>query len=214
MYKSLIRYLSFLSVAGFIISCNQYSHMRRIQADGSCILKFKPDFDHVVYKTSADVTGKHISGLILIKYMPDSSVRIVFSNETGLSFFDFGFMPDNGFVVYQIIPDMNNKALIKTLKKDFDLVLFRNLDNSQYYSLADSNLIYHAFPQTKGVNYYITDSSCGRLFKMQRSSAKRPVVEVVMGGIVTGFPPDSISIRHLNFNFTITLKKISLLAPE
>jgi hypothetical protein len=188
--------------------------MQKVLPDEYCVQKFKPDFNHVVYKTSVDVAGKHLSGLLLIKLMPDSSTRIAFSNEMGLSLFDFGFLRDNGFKVYQVIPKMNKKAIIKTLRKDFELVMFRNMDSSKYYGLADSNLVYHAFPQPKGVNYYITDAHCRQLVKMQRASNKKPVMEAFIYGITSGNSPDSISIRHLNFNFSISLKKISALASQ
>jgi hypothetical protein len=209
-----IRFLIFLSGVILNLSCNQYRHMQKIQSAESCVRKFKPDFNLVIYKTSADVVGKHISGLLLIKYMPDSSTRILFSNEMGLSFFDFGFFPDNEFRVYQVTPAMNKKALIKTLRKDFELVMFRNMDSSKSYSLADSNLVYHAFPQTSGINYYITDDHCLKLVKMQRASNKKPVMEAFIYDSLAGNPPDSLVIRHLNFNFTITLKKITPLAAQ
>jgi hypothetical protein len=209
-----LRFLIFLSAVFLNSACNQYSHMQKVLPDEYCLQKFKPDFNHVVYKTSVDVAGKHLSGLLLIKLMSDSSTRIAFSNEMGLSFFDFGFPRDNGFKVYQVIPKMNKKAIIKTLRRDFELVMFRNMDSSKYYALADSNLVYHAFPQTKGVNYYITDAHCRQLVKMQRASNKKPVMEAVIYRITPGNSPDSISIRHLNFNFSISLKKISTLASQ
>src|SRR5579862_4916289 len=102
MLKSPIRFLIFLSLTSLNLSCNQYRNMQKIQSDESCFLKFKPDLHHVIYKTSVDVIGKHISGLLVIKRMPDSSTRIVFTNEMGFSFFDFDFLPDSGFKVYQI----------------------------------------------------------------------------------------------------------------
>jgi hypothetical protein len=209
-----IRCLIFLSTASFGSSCSQYNHMRSVTSDTDCVQKFKPEFKRELYKTSVDVIGKHISGVLLIKRMPDSSIRVVFSNEMGFSFFDFGFLPKNGFTVYQILPQMNKKALIKTLRKDFELVMFRNMDNAEHFALADSNLIYHGYRQTKGVNYYITDTLCRQLIKMQRASKKKPVVEAVMVPDNTGAVPDSISIRHLNFNFTISLKKIPSPAAE
>jgi hypothetical protein len=88
------------------------------------------------------------------------------------------------------------------------------MDSSKYYALADSNLVYHAFPQTKGVNYYITDAQCRQLVKMQRASNKKPVMEAVIYRITPGNSHDSISISHLNFNFSISLKKISTLASQ
>src|SRR5580765_3482154 len=197
----LIRFSIFLSGVVLNYSCSQYRHMQRVQSDESCIQKFKPEFDRVVYRTSADVVGKHISGLLFIKFMPDSSTRILFSSETGLSYFDFGFLPDDEFKVFQVTPAMNKKSLIRTLRKDFELILFRNMDSSKHYSLSDSHFVYHAFPQSSGVNYYVTDSNCLQLVKMQRASDKKPVMEAFIYGSLPGNSPDSIVIRHLNFNF-------------
>jgi hypothetical protein len=154
-----------------------------------------------------DVVGKHLSGLLLIKTMPDSSTRIVFSNETGFSFFDFGFLPGNGFKVYHIIPQMDKKALILTLRKDFELVLFRNMREENRFTLQDSSFDYYGFPQTKGVNYYITSRDCSKLVKMQRASKRKPVAEAVLF-LNRQSVPDSLFIHHLNFQFSITLKKI------
>jgi hypothetical protein len=209
MLKSPIRFLIYLSLACLNSSCNQYRHMQKIQSDESCLLKFKPDLHHVIYKTSVDVLGKHISGILILKVMPDSSTRIVFSNEMGFSFFDFGFGLDSGFKVYAIISQMNKDALIRTLQKDFELLLFKKLNGSKYYSFKNKGLIYHAFPQTEGVNYYITDSSCRQLVKMQRASTKKPVMEAYIYGGAFDVAPDSISMRHFNIShFSITLKKI------
>ncbi|HQY12763.1 MAG TPA: hypothetical protein PK133_11145, partial [Ferruginibacter sp.] len=76
-----------------------------------------------LYSTTVDVSGNHLSGLLLVKKMPDSSTRMVFSSEMGLSFFDFEFSADGNFKVYSIIKKMNRKAVIKTLRHDFELVL-------------------------------------------------------------------------------------------
>ena len=103
--------------------------MQKIQSDNSCIEKFKPNFNRAIYKASVDVVGKYISGLLVIKKMPDSSTRIVFTNEFGFTFFDFGFEADSGFRGYQIAPAMNKKPLIITLRKDFELIMFRNMDS-------------------------------------------------------------------------------------
>ena len=214
MHPFPIRFLIFLSLFFLNISCNQYRHLKRTPPEEHCIEKFKPEFRREEYKTSVDVIGKHISGLLLIKYMPDSSTRIVFTNEMGLSFFDFGFSQNNEFTVYHIVSQMNKAALIKTLRKDFELILFRNMDENKSYNLIDSANIYHAYPQEKGINYYITDEPCSRLIKMQRSSDTKPIMEALFFDNLPGNPPDSISIRHLNFKFSISLKKIVPLASQ
>lgn len=187
--------------------------MKAIDTDLDCVKNFAPVFKHVIYRTSVDVVGRHISGLLVVKIMPDSSVRFVFTNEMGFSFFDLGFLQGNQFKVFSIMPQMNKKSVIKTLRKDFGLILFRNMDAGKYFSLKDGNEIYHGFTQSKGVNYYVTDTTCHSLIKMQRASNRKAVMEATMD-VHQDREPDSILIRHLNFNFTISLKKIPQVAAE
>jgi hypothetical protein len=187
--------------------------MTALDTDLDCFKKFKPVFSRAVYRTSADVVGKHISGLLVVKLMPDSSTRFVFSNEVGFSFFDIGFLPDNQFRVFSIMPQMNRKSVVETLQKDFGLIMFRNTEAKNYFSLKDGNEIYHGIAQSKGANYYITDTNCTRLIRMQRASDKKAIVVAWMDSHPDR-EPDSILIRHLNFNFTISLKKISSLVTE
>jgi hypothetical protein len=215
MYRSPTLFFLFLSAACLNIFCSPYRHLQKMASDPSCVQKFKPDFNHAIYKTYIDAAGKHLSGLLLMKYMPDSSVRIVFTNEMGFGFFDFGFGPGDQFSVHQIIPQMNKNGLINMLRKDFDLLLFKNMPGNTAYARTDSNLIYYAFPQAEGINYYITDIHCKHLVKMQIASDKKPRMEAYMYLHASDSAPDSLFIRHLNFiHFTISLKKLEPLAPE
>jgi len=181
--------------------------MQRSADDPGCVQKFKPVFESALYKTNVDVVGKHISGLLLFKRMPDSSIRLVFSNEIGYKFFDFEFSKDSGFRVFSIVDQMNKKAVIKTLRKDFELVLMMNIDSEKNYKLKSGEYFYHAFPQESGAYYYITDSACSSLVTMQRASSRKVVVEAIMKDYRAGMP-DTIGITHHNFDFTIGLKRL------
>ena len=182
-------------------------------ADVNVLQKFKPHFTIALYNTTVDVVGNHLSGLLLIKKMPDSSTRMVFSNEMGLTFFDFEFAADGKFKVYSIIKKMNKRSVIKTLQHDFELILMNNLDNSKASVRTGNGLTYFIFPQTKGFNYYITNLSGDELVRMERASNKKTIVEAVMGnfGKVQNFAkvaPDTIGISHKTFEFNIGLKRI------
>ncbi|HVM89860.1 MAG TPA: hypothetical protein VMT76_16860 [Puia sp.] len=183
--------------------------MQKTETDKNCLQKFKPSFTSVLYSAKADVIGKHLSGLLIIKKMPDSSIRIVFSSEMGFTFFDFEFRNDGSFEVHNITKQMDKKSVIRTLKKDFELILMENLKNKLSYSFKDSAFVYTAFPQTKGVYYYITDLNCTQLIKMQRASKSKIAVEAVMQNYINGIP-DTIGFSH-NIkisNFDIGLKRI------
>lgn len=180
--------------------------MQRTEADVLCVNKFKPEFTRALYNTQVDVTGKHLSGLLIIKAMPDSSIRIVFSNEAGFKFFDFGF-EQNGFKVYYIFEQMDKKAVIKTLRKDFELVLMKHLNAEKRYTAKENDNLYHIFPDGKDIYYYITDNNCDSLIRMERGSKRKKVVEAIVLKSADQMP-DTIGIKHHNFNFDIQLKRL------
>ncbi len=203
-----MRYLLFISCLFIFLSCTSlYKGLQKNSTDISCLQKFVPSFSSALYNAHIDVAGKHLSGLLIIKKMPDSSTRMVFSSETGFTFFDFEFSKEGNFKVYSIIKQMDKKPVIKTLRKDFELVLMQHLQNKKTYTLTDKTQMYIAFPQTKGYYYYITDFLCEQLIEMERASKSKVVVEAIMQNYKNGMP-DTIGISHKNFNFDIGLKRI------
>lgn len=208
MQVSRMRYLLLSSCFLFFISCSPaWKKMQPAQSSVDVLQKFKPVFTVALYNTKVDVVGNHLSGLLLIKKMPDSSTRLLFSNEMGFTFFDFEFDSTGKFKVYSIISKMNKKSVIKTLRKDFELVLMNNLDGAKPVTRTDNGLLYHIFPQSKGFNYYITDSTANELIRMERASNTKTVVEAIMKNYISGIP-DTVGITHKNFDFTIGLKLI------
>ena len=203
-----IPYLILSSSLLFILSCSPaHQQMQSAVADVNLLQKFKPAFTVALYNTTVDVVGNHLSGLLLIKKMPDSSTRMVFSNEMGFSFFDFEFAADGSFKVYSIIKKLNKKSVIKTLQHDFELILMNNLDNSKASVRIKEGVTYFIFPQSKGFNYYITNQSGDELVRLERASNKKTIVEAVMKNYINGIP-DTIGISHKTFAFNIGLKRI------
>ena len=203
-----MRCLPLISCLVVLLGCTSaYKGLEPVTGNINNIQKFKPVFTTALYRTQVNVAGKYLSGLLVIKKMPDSSVRILFSNEMGLKFFDFGFLNNGNFEVYYVIKQMNKKAVIKTLRKDFELILMRSLQGSNAFIRKDNQFIYYVFPQSKGFYTYITNSPGDKLVRMERSSKRKPVVEVISKDYIHGVP-DSIAVSHKNFDFTIGLKRI------
>lgn len=182
-------------------------------ADVSRIQRFKPAFTVALYKATVDVVDNHLSGLLLIKKMPDSSTRMVFSNEMGFTFFDFEFAANGDFKVHAIIKKMNRRSVIKTLQHNFELVLMNRLNKAAESVRSSDGLLYFIFPQTKGFNYYITDANANELIRMERASGKKVIVEGIMKNYSNGIP-DTIGISHKTFEFNIGLKRIERNAAE
>ena len=204
---SRMRFLLLSSCLLILVSCSSvYKNLKPTGGDVDDIKKFAPNFTNVLYKTEVDVIGgHHLSGLLLIKTLPDKSVRMVFSNEMGFKFFDFEFKSDGGFMVYYIIKQMDKRPVIITLQKDFELVMMRKRNSETAYMRKDDHYLYYVFPQEKGANYYVTNLQSTELIRMERSSDRKPVMQAIMNNIHNDIP-DTIGISHKNFKFNIGLK--------
>ncbi len=105
-----------------------------------------------------------------------------------------------------MLPKMDKKAVVKTLRKDFDMVLMRR-DPSAAKTYSGNGLRYTAFDLPKGKIYYITDTACTELIRVENGSRRKPVVDVFLKAYRNGIP-DSIDIRHHTVKFNISLQRV------
>lgn len=187
-----------------------YKSLHPIAGSSDCVIKHQPTIGRALYQTTVDVAGNHLSGILLIKQMPDSSTRLLFTNEAGFKFFDFEFSKTGRFNVHAILEKMNRDAVIKTLQKDFRLILMQlPVNQVRPYRFKGQKKAenYFAFQDGKDFYYYITSSDCETLLRMERGSNTRKVLEAFSTGLKQG-APETVSIHHNNFNFDIQLKRI------
>ena len=203
-----MRYLILSSCFFILTGCTSvYKNLQPSTGDVSSLEKFRPNFNSALYKAEVDVVGHHLSGLLLIKTLPDSSIRMVFSNEMGFKFFDFEFKPNGDFKAYYVVKRMDKKPVIKTLKKDFELIMMREQDIRAAYLKQDGRDLYYIIKKPKGFFCYVTDKGGTILERAEISSPHKPIVQAIMKNYVNGVP-DTIGITHTNFSFTIGLKRI------
>lgn len=205
-----MRYFLLSSILGIALltgACRSvYKGLQPVAADVNCIRQFSPQFNSTLYSTQVDILKHHLSGLLFFKQMPDSSIRVVFANEMGFKFFDFEFDKQGNFTKHYLLAKMDKKAVVKTLRQDFALVLLHP-DLSAAHTATDSRYRYIVVPTEKGNNYYITDTACTQLVRIEKSSRRNPAVTVWMQHYNNGVP-DTINIRHEHFKFNISLQKV------
>lgn len=212
----IIKYVRFffctllLGVVVFSCAPAAYKNLQEVKGNAGCVEKFQPVFERALYQTSADVMGNHLGGILLIKLMPDSALRLLFTNETGYKFFDLEFSKTGQFSVHFIIDKMNKEAVIKTLQKDFQLLLFQQpvkLLKPYTFTGQNEKEYYYAYHQGKDYYYYITDNNCSRLIRMERGSKSKKVLDAFTSELKSGMP-DSLRIHHTNFKFDMILTRI------
>lgn len=176
-----------------------------------CVQRLRPAFTSKLYKTEVDIVGKHLGGLLVFKTMPDSSRRVVFTSETGPTLFDFEFNR-GAFRVLYCQKKLNRKAVLRTLRKDFELLLLENPGQPEPV-LHDSTALYFPFRAGSETNYFRTDRACSRLLGMEKSGRRKKKVLIALSPVESGMP-DSIQIEHRNVNFAIRLTAFNRNTPE
>ncbi len=208
MPQLLMRFLLLNSLIAILSGCStMYRQLKTVAANPMQITRLQPAFGVGVYKTSVDVTGRHLSGLLVIKKMPDSSVRVVFTSEMGFTYFDFQWPDAGDFAVNSIIKQLDQPAVITTLRKDFEGILMNRLRESNASVRTDGKYLYNIFSRRKDYYNYITDSAYQSLIKLERAGRRKKVVTIYMDATPDHIP-DSIHIVHHNFSFDIKLKKL------
>ena len=204
----MIRFLC-LSFLALLMSCSpSVPALQSAQVDVACIKKFKPVFKSDLYNASIDVVGKHLSGLVLFKSMPDSSMRVVFTNEAGIKFFDFGFQSDGSFKAHQVMKQLNKKAVEKTLRQDFELVLMTRSQKETPKAYVNGSELKFAFAGKKDTDFVVTDQTCTSLIRVEKSANDGLKTTAHLYGVGLK-APDSILIKHFNFNMNIKLKRLA-----
>jgi hypothetical protein len=190
-------------------SCSStYKNLTAVSTpDAGCIKKFKPQFTRALYNTQVNILKSHLSGILFIKQMPDSSTRLVFSTETGFKFFDFEFDKQGLFTVHYILDKMNRKPVIHKLEDDFSLLLMNRLDIKKGQAFKKDKKVYHRFPDGNDMKYFVTDSLCSVLSGAEKSSGRKASSSLIYTGF-TGTIPDSVYIDHAGIKFNIALKRL------
>lgn len=176
-------------------------------AEARALQALQPKFSTTLYRTQIDVVGKHLSGLLFFKKLPDESFRVVFTNEMGLNFFDFHFA-DHKFEVEHCIDQLNKKAVINQLHKDIGFVLMTELNYGQGRVFVKDQERYYAFTAGKETTTYVTDAQTLQISRIENAAPRKLKVVVSLTKTVAGMP-DSVFIDHKLFPFTIALKQIA-----
>lgn len=147
------------------------------------------------------------SGLLFIKEMGEDGKRVVFQNEMGFNFFDFSWDTAGTFQVMSITDQMNHPALIKTLQKDFEVLLRHpklllqpaNNNTVLFGTLSNGTVVYETKEKNSIQNIYILTPKNKKVVSMLSSNAYN-----------INTLPESLTIEHHKANFDIKLKKLQI----
>lgn len=201
-----MRFLLFSLTLSLCCCKSEYKTLKVSPSPIDCMTAFTADFETAWYSSTVDVYGKHLSGLLLIKKMDDGNFRTVFTNEAGVTFFDFQFAKDGGFEVKKVIKQLDRKPVINTLRDDFSLLLLIPFKGRTLQRYEREDELFLASRQKNDLAYFITDRDCASLRRLEWASKRKPKVTISVSGKYS--QPDTVSITHHTFDMVINLRKI------
>lgn len=184
-----------------------YQELRSSPESVKTLTALKPELSNVLYRTEVDIMGKSLSGLLLLKALPDGSTRVVFTNEIGVKFFDFSFGRQK-FEIISCIDQLNKKVVINQLRQDIGAILMYQLDFAKGHVYQLQEELYYQFPGEKGTHlYYITDTKQHTIKRIENTTDKKKKLVVELFN-PTRNVADSIFLDHKLYKFSISLKRI------
>ena len=205
--------LSSIITVIFVASCGKPYKNLQLTTNNTSASQYKPVFERALYRCA--VNGRflfksyHISGLLIFKKLENGTVRAIYQNEMGLTFFDFEWSKNDSFQLNRIIAQLNKPALIKTLRKDMELLLMKNLNWQKEIMFVNrgKEQLYRLNTGDNATVYYITRNE--ELIRIENAGKKSKIITMNISGKDTKISmPGKILIDHHKANFTIQLDKI------
>lgn len=205
-------FLKLISIVLLFASCGvPYRHLQEVKDAGSAF-KYKPEFNREIYRCAVD--GKfllkkfHLSGILFFKQLDNGNTRVVFQNEMGLNFFDFGWDINDSVTLYEMLPQLHRPAVVKLLEKDLDMFLMRRLNRASEIAFKKDNELLHRFTLANGYVYYIEKN--GGLAEIVNTGKHSKVITISMSGKTSPHAmPSTVLFKHHKAHFSIQLTKIN-----
>lgn len=177
-----------------------------------------PDFDRALYHCAVEGRAAwkkyRFSGLLFFRKTADSATHVVFQTQAGLTYFNFRWAAGGSFEVVQILEALNKPAIIRTLRKDFEILMGRypQGDASWLEGPANQKVLGLNRPEDR-LLYFFEAKDLSGIERIELWGKRRKVLDFETGGFAPGALPDTVKLRHLRAGFSIELKKINT-GPE
>ena len=190
------------SCIDFEVQSNEHRCDRRVDIVVGPAVPFPQSFGEHLERRAFVAHLTHGEGEVaFVKGVDVSAIRMVFTNEIGLQYFDFEFS-DGRFIVHSIFPAMNRKGLLTILEKDFRLVLFHHKEIKKVAVIKPENKGTKNYRVRNGMGIFIysVDTTSN---KVSRIVTRRKLISKTTLSIT--YPPEGIPDHISIINPTLKL---------
>lgn len=208
MPRLLLRNLACSLILLVTLSCKTYqlTEVKPVQSSEKMVenLYFSSGEDYV-YKCQMDIYKNHVSGILIIKKLNETTHRVAMTSDFGNKLIDFE-ISENDFKLNYVLPDLDKKIVINFLKNDFQQLLKRKYPVSEsfenghakiYLSKADNKAYYLFFNKENGMLKEIVYTKNNKEKIDFTFEAKKHIFA------------DSLNLQHKDFKINIKLFQIT-----
>lgn len=167
-------------------------------------LYFSSNEDYV-YKCQMDIYKNHVSGILIIKKIKETTHRVVLTSDFGNKLIDFE-VSENDFKLNYVLPDLDKKIVINFLKNDFQKLLRQKYPVNESFENENSK-IYLSKIEKK--NYYLFFNKENNLLKqIIYTKNNKEKIDFSFDAKKHIFA-DSLNLQHKDFKINIKLFQIT-----
>ena len=158
-----------------------------------------------VYKCQMDIYKNHVSGILIIKKISETTHRVVLTSDFGNKMIDFE-ISENDFKLNYVLADLNKKMVINFLKNDFRELLRQNYPVAQTFE-NELSIVYDSKMGKK--NYYLSfNKENSLLTNIIYTQNKKEKINFSFEAKKPTFA-EMINLEHKDFKITIKLFQIT-----
>lgn len=161
-----------------------------------------------LYNINIEINSYHFSGLLLLKKLNDSTIRLIMSSEMGPKLLDMVLLP-SGFNVLFALPKLNHKRTLRTFYEDFGALIGILTKKRHFIVENTSDVSCYTYDLKKRMKIiYIVDSLSHKLISGRFEQGKT-VKFLFYYLFATGTTQiSSMKIEHQHFKMNISLYRI------
>ncbi|WP_083190174.1 hypothetical protein [Chryseobacterium artocarpi] len=208
MLQFLRQNLTYSLILLLAVSCKSYqlTYVKRVSTTEKTVenLYFSSSEDYV-YKCQMDIYKNHVSGILIIKKLNETTHRVALTSDFGNKLIDFE-VSDNDFKLNYVLPDLDKKIVINFLKNDFQQLLKRQYPVSESFE-NDNAKIYLSKIDNKA--YYLFFNKENNLLKqIIYTKNNKEKIDFTFDAKKHIFA-DSLNLKHKDFKINIKLFQIT-----
>ncbi|MDF2553677.1 MAG: hypothetical protein K0R77_2952 [Chryseobacterium sp.] len=158
-----------------------------------------------VYKCQMDVYKNHISGILIIKKISETTHRVVMTSDFGNKMIDFE-ISENDFKLNYVLADLDKKMVINFLKNDFQELLRQKFPVKESFENDDSKIYLSKFDKKQ--YYLFFDKENGLLNQIIYTQNNKEKIDFTFEAKKTTFA-EVINLQHKDFKINIKLFQIT-----